>query len=68
MSRYKILTVDELIDVLGTQIKNGSLNEKAKVWLSRDELGERFSPMIRIGNLVSMDVENKNKVILYPRD
>lgn len=60
----KVLRVKELVTLLRTLLKQGTIHANFEVWLSSDEEGNSFSPLLDNPE-VSMGVE-RNKLIFYP--
>ncbi len=58
------LTVKGLKELLEQLCKQRTINEKSEVWLSSDEEGNSFSPLLDDSE-ISIGVE-ANKVVFYP--
>lgn len=74
MSENRIVnfTVAELINLLRAWMDNGQITPSTEVWLSSDEEGNSYSPLVEIHypngeSLVNLGCEHdKSKVTLYP--
>ncbi|MFH0984869.1 MAG: hypothetical protein V1882_04970 [Candidatus Omnitrophota bacterium] len=60
----KTLSVVGLVQVLGALCKQGTIKKEFEVWLSSDEEGNSFSPLLD-DSRISIGVE-KNKIVFYP--
>lgn len=58
------LTVKGLVKVLQSLCGQKTINENSEVWLSSDEEGNSFSPLLNNPE-ISIGVEG-NKIIFYP--
>ena len=66
MAKEKKLTVRDLIDLLDYYKKNGEITDKTEIWLSSDEEGNSYSPLMQFkSGLYNVGVEKK-KFTLYP--
>lgn len=61
------ITVGHLERLLAEFKKRGQINAKTEVWLSSDEEGNSFSPLIQIGDEVQIGTEpDASKITFYP--
>ncbi len=62
------LTVGDLKELLDEFIKEGAISENSEVWLSTDEEGNSYSPLMRFKNgTFNVGLEpDKSKITLYP--
>lgn len=60
----KALTVKGLVNLLQVLCKQRTINENSEVWLSSDEEGNSFSPLLDDPE-ISIGVEG-NKIVFYP--
>lgn len=60
----KALTVRELMRLFGDLCRQGTLRETFEVWLSSDEEGNSFSPLLD-DSKISVGIEGA-KIIFYP--
>ena len=58
------LTVKSLVRLLHALRKQRSINDNYEVWLSSDEEGNSFSPLLNKSE-ISIGIQN-NKIIFYP--
>ena len=66
--KEKKLTVKDLIDVLGKFEQQGQITMDTEVWLSSDEEGNAYSPLMRFKDGVfNIGIEqDKSRITLYP--
>lgn len=66
MAKEKKLNVKDLIELLEDYKKDGEITDETEIWLSSDEEGNSFSPLMQFkSGLYNVSVEKK-KFTLYP--
>jgi hypothetical protein len=67
MSKIKKVTVGGLKRMLNGFIKQGQITNKTEIWLSSDEEGNSYSPLILVDGGINAGVEKDgSKFTLYP--
>jgi len=61
------LTVRGFIQVLESLKRQGQVTDSTEIWVSSDEEGNSFSPVIRVGDELNIGTEeDKSKLTIYP--
>lgn len=61
------MNVEQLKTLLNALIKEGAITNKSEVWLSSDEEGNEYSPLVAVNGQYNISVEpDKSKITLYP--
>ena len=68
MANYKKMTVNDLISMLKNALHDGSITDNTEVWLSSDEEGNSYSPLVRLNDgTFNIGFERKrDKITFYP--
>lgn len=67
MANCKTLKVKDLRKMLDLFVKEGFATENSEIWLSSDEEGNSYSPLIQMGERFNVGTEeDKSKVTFYP--
>jgi len=67
MAQCKKQTVGDLKRIFNSFKKDGSITDKTEVWLSSDEEGNSYSPLIKAGNMLNVGIEpDGTRITFYP--
>jgi hypothetical protein len=69
-TKVEKLTVNEVVNLLCNLVKNGQIKGTDEVWLSSDEEGNSFHPLVKINGQYNVCIEqqshDKNMLVLMP--
>lgn len=61
------ITVGHLERIINDFKAKGKITDRTEVWLSKDEEGNSYSPLIQAGEMLNVGVEDdKSRLTLYP--
>ena len=68
MANYKKMTVNDLISLLKNALHDGSITDNTEVWLSSDEEGNSYSPLVQLNDgTFNIGFERqRDKITFYP--
>lgn len=67
MPRITTITIGHFKKILNQFERAGQITDKTELWISSDEEGNSYSPVIQVDDAVNIGTEtDKSKLTLYP--